>query len=166
MNVAVLRNLPQTRQTWRNKPVRELFAEIAGANPRASEDMLRKRFREAALEDTDFLDAIIDYAFDAAFRAYERQAESEPPTAQSMATVAAQKAADLQAHAERVAFVKEQIILLNQEMPNGKRARYCTLDYMYRLGGAYRQVGKQGSQKAVGVVYSEEAYRKKLKGLT
>jgi hypothetical protein len=158
-------NLPQTRQTWRNKPVRELFAEIVAANPQATEDMLRRRFREAAKADDEYLDAILDYAFDAAWRAYERQAEIEPPTAQQKASLAAKKAAELQAHAEKVEYIKEQIILLNQEMPNGKRARYCTLDYMFRLGGAYRRIGKQGSQKLVGTVYDEAAYRKKLQGL-
>ena len=72
----------------------------------------------------------------------------------------------MQAHAASVEFVKEQIILLNQEMPNGKRARNCTLDYMHRLGGAYRKVGKAGSQKLVGSVYDEAGYRDRLRGVT
>jgi hypothetical protein len=163
MNMALV--LPQTKQTWRNKPVRELFAEIATANPQADEERLRKLFREQAMADSEYLTAIIDYAFDAAWRAYERQVEVIPPTAQQKAMAATKKASELQAHAERVEYIKEQIILLNQEMPNGKRARYCTLDYMYRLGGAYRRVGKQGSQKIIGTVYDEEAYRNKFSGL-
>ena len=120
---------------------------------------------QAALADGEYLDAIIDYAFDAAFRAYDRQAKYEPPTARERATVATQKAVALQAHAERVQYIKEKIILLNQEMPNGMRARNCTLDYMYRLGGAYRRIGKQGSKKLVGSVYDEGTYRTKLQGL-
>jgi hypothetical protein len=157
--------LPQTRQTWRNKPVRELFAEIREAHPNATEDMLRRRFKEAAREDDEYLDAILDYAFDAASRAYEKQTARVAPTIQQRANVATQRAAALQSHAERVEYIKEQIILLNQEMPNGKRARYCTLDYMYRLGGKFRLIGKQGSQKQVGEAYSEETYRAKLGGL-
>lgn len=159
-------NLPQTRQTWRSKPIRELFAEIAAASPDAGEDAMRRRFREEALADSDYLDAIIDYAFDAAWRAYERQAKTAPPTARERAEAASKHAATLQAHAERVEYIKEQIILLNQEMPNGKRARYCTLDYMYRLGGAYSRIGKKGDQKLVGAVYDETSYRKNLLGLT
>lgn len=158
-------NLPQTRQTWRGKPVRELFAEIIAKEPQGGEDRLRRRFREEAMADPEYLEAIIDYAFDAAWRAYERQVEIIPPTAQQKAQAAEKRAAELKAHAEKVEYVKEQIILLNQEMPNGKRARYCTLDYMYRLGGAFRRVGKQGSQKLVGTVYDETEYRKKFQGV-
>lgn len=166
MEMTVIGNLPQTHQTWRDKPVRELFSEIVASHPKAGEDTLRRHFMEKAKSDDDYLEAIIDYAFDAAFRAYQRQAEREPPTAQARASSALRRAADLQAHAERVEYIKEQIILLNQEMPNGKRARYCTLDYMYRLGGAYRNIGKRGSQKLVGSVYDETAFRKKLQGCT
>lgn len=165
MEAAIVGTLPQTRQTWRGKPVRELFAELVSKFPGATEDALRRQFREQAVNDQDYLDAIIDYAFDAAWRAYERQAEREPITAAQRASVAASRAADLKAHAERVEYIKEQIILLNQEMPNGKRARNCTLDYMYKLGGAYRKIGKQGSTRLVGAVYNEEQYRKKLGGL-
>lgn len=161
----MLGSLPQTRQTWRGKPVRELFAEIIAKEPQAGEDKLRKRFREEAMADSEYLEAIIDYAFDAAWRAYERHGDPTPPTAQQKAAAAAKRAAELQAHAEKVEYIKEQIILLNQEMPNGKRARYCTLDYMYRLGGAYRRIGKQGSSKLVGTTYNEDEYRKKLQGV-
>lgn len=114
----------------------------------------------------EYLDAIIDYAFDAAWRAYERQAEVIPPTAQQKATLATKKAAELQAHAQKVEYIKEQIILLNQEMPNGMRARFCTLGYMFRLGGAFKRIGKEGSTRLVGAVYNEDEYRKKLQGLT
>jgi hypothetical protein len=165
MDTNVIGNLPQTRQTWRSKPVRELFADIVADNPNADEEKLRKLFRNEALSDEDYLDAIIDYAFDAAWRAYERQAPALPPTAREKAAAARKKAEELEAHAEKVRFVKEQIILLNQEMPNGKRARNCTLDYMYRLGGAYRRIGKLNSRKLVGATYNEEDYRTKLRGL-
>jgi len=62
-------------------------------------------------------------------------------------------------------FIAEKIILLNQEMPNGKRLRFCTLDYLYRLGGVYKAAGKKGSQKRVGEIYSEEQFRSKMKGI-
>ena len=157
--------LPQTRQTWREKPSRELFAELVSRYPRASETTLRKHFHEEALSDNRYLEAIIDYAFDAAWRAYERHVDRPHPSATERASIAVQRAAEMQAHAERVEAIKEKIILLNQEMPNGKRARYCTLDYMFRLGGAYRRVGKKGSQSFVGAIYDEEKYRAKLQGV-
>lgn len=158
--------LPQTRQTWRGKPVRELFADLINKYPDAGEEALRRHFHEEARNNAEYLDAIIDYAFDAAFRAYARQTEREPVTAAQRASVTAVRAAEARAHAERVEYIKEQIILLNQEMPNGKRARNCTLDYMYRLGGVYRKIGKRGSARLVGAVYNEEQYRQKLQGLT
>lgn len=165
MELIIAGSLPQTRQTWRGKPVRELFAEIVAKNPDVSEEKLRKLFREAANADDEYLDAIIDYAFDAAFRAYQNQQGREPASARQKASLAERKAAAAKEHAERVEYVKQQIILLNQEMPNGQRARNCTLDYMYRLGGAYRKIGKAGVRKLVGTVYNEEQYRKKLHGL-
>lgn len=165
MQSALARNLPQTRQTWRNKPVRELFAEVVAAHPGAREETLRRIFRQEAMADGEYLEAIIDYAFDAAWRAHERQSSQEPVTAQIRAVAAVKRAEEAQAHAARVEYVKEQIILLNQEMPNGKRARNCTLDYMYRLGGAYRKIGKSGDRKMVGAVYNETEYRRKLTGL-
>src|SRR5262245_18515438 len=138
LGTVTTRGLPQTRQTWRGKPVRELFAEIVASHPRAHIDTWRNKFRKEAQADQEYMDAIIDYAFDAALRAYENQRTREPMSVSQKADNAAARAAELKAHAERVEFIKEQIILLNQEMPNGKRARNCTLDYMYRLGGAYK----------------------------
>lgn len=155
--------LPQTRQTWRRKAHRELFAMIISANQKLDEESLRRLYHREAKADVGYLNAIIDYAFDAAFRAHREQLRA--PTAQQVAEVARVRAVDLQKHADHVESVKRQIVLLNQQMPNGKQARYCTLDYMYRLGGVYLRVGKARSQVLVGDAYSEDEYRKKLGGL-
>lgn len=159
--------LPATRQTWKAKTARDLLADIISQYPSSREDKWRREFISAVRTDDDYLEAVCDYAFDAAMLARSRQATAAraAPTAEVRAVTAQRRADEAKAHAERVSFVKEQIILLNQEMPNGKRARFCTLDYMFRLGGAFRRIGKQGSTKLVGEAFSEEQYRAKLKGL-
>jgi hypothetical protein len=155
-----------TRQTWRSKTVRELLTEIIAANPVASETLLRREFKEAVRGDEDYFAAVTDYAFDNAMRAIEVAKEHKPLSAEDRAERARKTAKTLEDHAKQVKSVKEQIITLNLEMPNGKRLRYCTLDYLYRLGGCYKAAGKKGSQKRVGEIYNEEQFRAKLKDLT
>lgn len=157
--------LGATRQTWRSKTVREVLTDIVSQYPNASETRLRKEFRTAVRNDDDYFDAVCDYAFDNAYRARVIQQAKAPPSAENRAERLQQRATEAKEHAARVKFVKEQIILLNQEMPNGKRARYCTLDYLYRLGGKYKSAGKNGSSKLVGQQYSEQEYRAKLSGV-
>lgn len=149
---------PAKRQTWRHRDYRSLLKEIMDENPNIPDSILRIKYKSVAREDEDYFDAICDYAFDAAFRALHRNYDGHPSPKK---TQDKNNERDL-----AVNSIKEQIILLNQEMPNGKRARYCTLDYLYRLGGVYRTVGKRGSSKLVGEIYSEQDYRKKLGGLT
>lgn len=158
--------LAATRQTWKRNTVRELVVQIMADQPTGDERQWRKAFRDAVQRDDEYLLAVCDYAFDAAMAARERLASRQPPSAEQVAA-SAQRRADVAAeHAKLVTTIKEQIILLNQEMPNGQRARNCTLDYMWRLGGAYRRIGQKGSRKLVGSVYDEQAYRSKLAGVT
>lgn len=154
------------RQTWKHKSARDLLADIIAAHPNAREEKWRREFVKAVQDDAEYFEAICDYAFDAAMRARSNARTPVEPTAADRAALLKRRADEAIAHAEKVSFVKEQIILLNQEMPNGKRARNCTLDYMYRLGGAFKRVGEQGSDKLVGTMFDEETYRQKLKGLT
>lgn len=158
-------SLGATRQTWRNKTIREVLADLVERNPRASEDRLRALFAECVRDDDEYLSAVIDYAFDNTYRARVRQEARQPVSAIGRAEQLEARAQEARQHAERVEYIKERIILLNQEMPNGMRARNCTLDYMYRLGGKFKTVGKPGSRKTVGETYTEDQYRAKLKGV-
>jgi hypothetical protein len=155
-------NLSATKQTWRKKSTRDLLAEIIDEHPDVNEDQWRRYFIIAAREDEEYFEAICDYAFDAAMVSRSRLSSRKEPTADERASKMQNKAVEARVHAEQVAYVKERIILLNQEMPNGQRARYCTLDYMYKLGGAYQRIGKYGSNRIVGEVFNEEQYRSKL----
>jgi len=154
-----------TRQTWRDKNLRELLVEIVTAKPTGLESQWRREFRDQVRDDPDYFDAVCDYAFDNAIVSIRKAQERKAPSADLLAKKAETRAVEARKHAERVQYLKEQVILLNQEMPNGKRLRFCTLDYLYRLGGKYRQLGKLNSTKLVGQVYSEESYRAKLVGL-
>ncbi len=59
--------------------------------------------------------------------------------------------------------IKRQVLLLNLEMPNGKRMRYCTGAEMERFGDAYRRIAsKVGKTKMVGSVLSENEVRSLL----
>lgn len=165
MDIQSTNHLAATKQTWRNKAVtvRELFAQIVDANPRGSETTWRKAFIEMAKDDGDALEAISDYTFDACLRAYV-SIKTHERTKKSVSKQLKQKAGEEAVAEEAASFIKEKIILLNQEMPNGKRARNCTLDYFYRLGGAYRKLGKQGDRTLIGNKYNEAEYRAKLEG--
>jgi hypothetical protein len=155
-----------TRQSWRDETgMKELITRLLDEFPRASLEEIIDKFDERAEVEAEYRKAAVEYAVVTTWNNLERQ--------RATAGLARPNPVPPEVRAERsqqseklVQSVKEQIILLNQEMPNGKRSRYCTLDYMYRLGGAYRRVGKQGSQKLVGQVYDEGKYRAKLKGLT
>jgi len=56
--------------------------------------------------------------------------------------------------------VANKILLLNQEMPNGKRMRYCTGAEMAKFGKGYKRIAKKvGSTKIVGSVLDESQVR-------
>ena len=61
---------------------------------------------------------------------------------------------------EKVAKVAaNQILLLNQEMPNGQRMRHCTGMYIAKLGGQYARAGKKAAHKLMGQVFDEQSLR-------
>lgn len=154
--------LAATRQTWRVKTVRELVAEIIRENDAADEARIRREFRERVKDDNEYFLAVADYAFDAAWRALTIQRNS--PTAEDRALKAERAAADAKEYARKVASIKDQVMLLNLEMPNGKRMRFCTGSEMAEFGKAYTKIAKRvGSTKLVGSVLSEQDVRRLLR---
>ncbi len=144
-----------TRQSWREKDVRELVIRLVESNPRATRHEIIKLFKEQMREDDDYLDAAADYVVTNAMNAIElaqakRKRSSTRPTR-------AETDAKVESMAETI---KEQIIILNLEMPNGKRMRYCTGEEMARFGGLYARIAKRvGKTKRVGEVLSEAQVR-------
>ena len=163
MNLMNIGTLAATRQTWRHKPVRELVAEILSEMPNANEKTIRIAFRDRVREDEDYFCAVADYAFDAAVRALSEQKKKQIPTAEQRALKAAESAERAAAHAKMVRGITEQILMLNLEMPNGKRMRYCTGAEMGKFGKGYERIAKKvGSTKMVGSVLDEKQVRELL----
>lgn len=157
--------LAATRQTWKRNTVRELVAEVIEEHPKGNERQWRKAFRDAVQNDDEYFTAVCDYAFDAAMVARQRQSERQPPSAQQKAEAAQQRANEAAEHAKLVGSIREQIILLNLEMPNGKRMRNCTGDEMARFGAGYTKIARKvGKTKRVGEVLNEAEVRKLMMG--
>jgi hypothetical protein len=149
--------LAATRQTWRAKSVRDLLAEIIAANPKASDDKLRRSFKQGMRDDDDFFDAVGDYGFDAALRALRN---IQPPrTAKQNAVAATRKAEDAAAVAKLVAGIKGKA-LLKSKMLNGRMLRDCTGFECAHFGGWYQRIAARvGNDQRVGDVLSEKQVR-------
>lgn|SRR3990167_8078473 len=160
-NIGTDNNYAQTRQTWRNTNIRKIFANIVKQHPNAEEKDLRKHFRkEARLNDDAFL-AIADYAFEAVFRAYTKQKSKKPVSAAAKANIATKRAKELREHATKVAYVKEQIILLNMIMPNGLPLSECTGRDCSKFNGWLSKLSALVKpNEKVGDVLSESEVRK------
>lgn len=145
-----------TRQSWKRDSIRVAIAELRGANPQATEDRLVQLYAERMKADDDLLQATAEYAVINALNSMERKA----PAASRTAPAPQERAARAQEVEKMVSNIKDQITLLNMEMPNGKRMRWCTGAEMMKFGGAFTKIGKKvGSTKNVGTVLDEKQVR-------
>lgn len=146
-----------TRQSWQKDSVRTAVAELREANPRADQPMLVRKFAEKMRTDDSLLDAAAEYVVILALNSLERQPSTQTVTSRD-------RAARAQREETIVAVIKEQVMMLNMEMPNGKRMRWCTGAEMMKFGGAFQKIGKKvGSTKTVGSVLDEKQVRQFLK---
>lgn len=146
--------LAATRQSWSRDSIRKIIAEIQAANPRAGHKQLVKLTAERMREDDDALIAAADYAVTAALNAQDDYRKRQSGRSQRER---AQREARIEATAESI---KNQILLLNLEMPNGKRMRYCTGGEMAAFGKGYARIAKKAGNKLVGQVLDEAGVRK------
>lgn len=156
--------LGATRQSWRTRSIRDLLAELIKEFPHAGEDKLRAEYIARCSDDKDDLEAGLTYAFDNNYRALRKQlsvtTEQKVAVAKAKAKQAQDYADTVSKHAETVKSIKDQILMLNLEMPNGKRMRHCTGYEMGRFGSAYQKIARKvGKTKTVGAVLSEEDVR-------
>lgn len=152
------------RQTWRDKSVREILVDIIAESPNGPLSKWRSAFREAIRADDDYFNAVCDYAFDNSVKAIQEAQSREAPSATKVAERAEKRAVEAREHAERVQSIKDQIILLNQEMPNGKRMRYCTGREMATFGAGYQRIAKMvGPNAMVGSKLNEQQVRKAMR---
>lgn len=146
-----------TRQSWQRDSIRSAIAELRAENPSATEESLVALFAKRLREDDDLLNAAAEYAVINAVNSIARAAVARtPPSPQERAAIAERQS-------EMVQSIKEQIMLLNMEMPNGKRMRWCTGAEMQKFGGAFTKIGKRvGSTKLVGSVMDEKQVRQMM----
>jgi hypothetical protein len=156
---------PSTRQSWqRDISIRIHIKEIQDEHPRANEEQLVRLLVERMREDDDALIAAAEYAVHLALlaqRGYqEREEESPAPRPRPRpAPTPAERAAREAAIDKAVKEAATQILLLNQEMPNGKRMRYCTGNEMGKFGKGYQRIAKRCKTKTVGSVLNEKEVR-------
>lgn len=161
-----------TRQSWGRDSIRQYFNEIQRQNPKAGHDELVRLMCNKANEDSDCLKAAMDYVvtnFTNAQEGYARREEASTTAKASAYTRAyARSNPTPEQKAEREAenvrqreSIKNQIMLLNLPMANGKLARNCTGAELIKLGGSWIKLGKKiGRTKLLGQVLNEEQAKK------
>lgn len=134
-----------TGDSWRLKSVRNLFADLIAKHPDASEVKLIDMCAERIRDDEEYALAAAQYIVRNALEAREKQARQR--------SIAIQRPREQPA---LVASIKEQIMLLNLEMPNGKRLRYCTREEVAKWGKGYERMAKKMKpRQMVGQAFDE-----------
>lgn len=139
-----------------NNP-REIVIEVIKSAPNATRKEQFDQFRERLSENSDEYQRAVDWYFFVNMHDYlttSRNTKSTP----------AQRAAQKESQAKTVEAIKDQIVILNLVMPNGKMMRDCTGAEMTMFGGSFVKVGKKvGSAKTVGSVLDEKQIRQFMK---
>jgi hypothetical protein len=136
-----------TRQSWSRTNIRVIYSEIKKSKPRAAHTELVKLLAERMREDDDALMAAADYVItncEEAEEGYANRAKYK------------KRAQDAEHTADDI---KNHIILLNLEMPNGKRMRYCTGTELASFGKGYQRIARKVGSKMVGSVLDEKQVR-------
>jgi hypothetical protein len=139
-----------TYQSWHGDAIRVIFREIQQEHPRADEKRLVKLLTERISEEADAAKAAAEYIVKNMMnvqRAYSKKSTPE------------QRAKDKADIKTTIADRVQTFLLLNYQMPNGKRYRHCSGTYVATLGGAYKRVGKKAGSKLIGEVFDEDSLR-------
>jgi hypothetical protein len=140
------------RQSWSRDSIRAVFAAIKAAKPRANHTILVKLLAERMAEDDDARLAAADYIvtnFLGAEISYSRKRSARRTSEQIE-----------QETAEASENLTSQLLLLNLEMPNGKRMRHCTGNELAKFGKGYQRIASKVGAKRVGEVLDENEVRK------
>jgi hypothetical protein len=133
---------------------RELLISLIEQNPDASKDHLFKLFRDEIRDEDEYQRAVDWYFF---VNMYEYEVTRRSKRTPEAAVKSAERQREMR---QTVESIKSQIMLLNLEMPNGKRMRYCTGAEMAKFGKAYERIAKKvGNTKMVGSVLDEKQVR-------
>jgi len=140
------------RATWFGDGYRSIIRELAEKYPRADEDRIAKLFAERLESDADLRLQVSQYATANAMRSLHRAKARAGATKFSLAAIKPQIDA-------AAAHIQSQVLLLNMEMPNGKRLRYCDGYYVAKLGGGLARAGRKAGKKLMGQVFDEKSLR-------
>jgi hypothetical protein len=162
-----------TQQGWARDNIRQICREIQNEHPKAQQKELAELLSERLAGDYDARKAAATYIIANVLLAQEGYEKRNPspdeptlkPAPRSVITPeqAAKRKQDVEAMAETIRHQIAKISLLNLEMPNGKRMRYCTGAEMIRFGGKYMSIGKKvGKTKTVGQCMDETTLHKIL----
>jgi hypothetical protein len=155
-----------TYQSWFRDAVRVAFRELQEQHPKAGERKLAQLLGDRARDDPEIFDAAMEYIAHNMLNAQEGYVRREQERVQlarpkRSAEERQQENEELSRQAKEAAA---KILYLNMEMPNGKRLRYCTGDYVAKVCAPLAKLGKKAGNKLMGQAYNEEDIRKEIKG--
>lgn len=140
-------------QSWHRGSIRELMTGLIDEYPRMNDEGLVRLAIERMREDEEWLIAAGEYAAMQTLSTLHRRKEAMPTPALSIPVERAHSKAQQQILVEKI---KDQIMLLNLEMPNGKRMRYCTREEMAGFNKGYdRLIKKMKPGQMVGQAFDE-----------
>jgi hypothetical protein len=156
-----------TRVNWMNGRPHHMLREIMLANPTTSEARLQVMFEDAVRNsinpagDDELLSALIVYFFTNRHKVILM--EIEQATNKAPPTRGVQKQPDdFKEKVKETVSAIEQIVLLNQEMPNGKRRRNCTRKELLKFSKFDAMLAKclKNDHDLLGSVIDEKEARK------
>lgn len=141
-----------SRQGWSKVNVRAIIFDLWEDNPKASRDKLTRLLYDRIGSDEDAGMSACDWLIalcEGSWRSNKERAEQNRKF---------QKAAEIRTEAT-IETIRQQFLLLNWQMPNGKRLRFCDGNYVASLGGALAKAGKKAGNKMMGEVFNEDDLR-------
>lgn len=149
-----------TRQSYRDETsMKEFVTRLRDEYPEAGVDEIIRRFAERARGDDHYLNAAVEHSVLNTWNSMERLLrQSIQRPAPHIAAAAKQE------RETKIQAAVEQIMLLNQEMPNGKRLRYCTREDISKWSAGYERMAKKMKPgQMVGQTFNEDQVKEILK---
>jgi len=136
---------------------RDLVVELVKKNPEADRKQLFVTFREMLDESGDDYKRAVEWYFFVNMYDYLVTSRRAVPDPVERAEARVQQR-------ERIEAIKAQIVMLDLQMPNGKKMRDCTGAEMAKFGNRYQRIAERvGKGRLVGSVLDEDQVRAIMK---
>lgn len=140
------------RASWFGDTYRSVIRELSEKNPKADISKIARLFGDRVERDPDLMAAVCEYVVANTIRAKEMaEVRARSPRFQI-----SQMKSEIDDAAK---VIQNNILILNLEMPNGKRLRHCDGNYVAKLGGGLAKAGKKAGSKLIGQVFDEKSLR-------